>query len=164
MTKIDYKNFVRKLGPRAAELRAISAKQREKDLAGLDDETKSLINTKLTELEGELQTYATAAAQDAITAAIDELEIVMFYDAGQLVNDLVVPYNTSEQDVLSQLPATVEIPGGNGDTAVVDVTWAIEGYNPEVADVYSIIGTFTLPHLWTGLPEIYASVEVEAQV
>jgi len=176
---MDYHNLVRKLGADAAKLQAVVEKLRNEDLQDLDNTIKDRVNTKLGELETSLQTFANEAAAGAIAsaletggdidvaidggvdAAIDTLEITMFNDPGS--RDAVsVAYGTTEADAIAALPTSVEITGGNGNTATVnDITWTIENYDPDTAGDYNAVGVFTLPHLWTGYPELYDTVTVE---
>ena len=178
---MDYPNLVRKLGADAAKLQAVVEKLRNKDLQDLDSTIKDRVDTKLEELETSLQTFANEAAAGAIASALETggdidtaidgavstaigaLEITMFSDQGD--RDAVsVDYGTTESDAIAELPTTVEITGGNGNTATVnDVVWTIEDYDPNTAGDYNAVGVFTLPHLWTGYPELFTTVTVEAQ-
>lgn len=179
---MDYPNLVRKLGADAAKLQAVVEKLRNKDLQDLDSTIKDRVDTKLEELETSLQTFANEAAAGAIASALETggdidtaidgavstaigaLEITMFSDQGD--RDAVsVDYGTTESDAIAALPTTVEITGGNGNTATVDdVAWTIEDYDPNTAGDYNAVGVFTLPHLWTGYPELVTTITVEAQV
>ena len=176
---MSYQNFINKLGPKAAQLKKVVEKMRKEDLEGLDDTIKDRVDTKLGELETELQTFADEAAagaidsaleaggdidvaiDEAVNGAIEALEVITFVDPGDLVSDVTVANGTTEADAIAQLPDTVTITGGTGDTEIVDVTWTIEGYDSTTAGTYPATGTFTFPHLWTGTPEVYADVIVE---
>ena len=86
------------------------------------------------------------------------------------VADVTVPYNTSEADAMSRLPATVTLnvtENGTAGTVSAAVSWALDkayDADPRMDTVYTATGTVTIPDGYTydGTLTVTASLTVTA--
>jgi hypothetical protein len=61
------------------------------------------------------------------------------------VDDIKVPFGTSEAAALGLLPAKTTIEDSEGSIHEVSLSWQVTGYLPQTPDDYSATGTFELP-------------------
>ncbi|MEE4178133.1 MAG: phosphodiester glycosidase family protein [Bacteroides sp.] len=61
------------------------------------------------------------------------------------VDDIEVPFGTSEQEAVAALAETTTIVDSNEDTHTVFLSWSVESYDGNTAGDYAASGTFALP-------------------
>ncbi len=61
------------------------------------------------------------------------------------MQDISVPYGTSEEDAIAELVAEITIKDSAEQTYVVRLDWAIADYDPNTGGSYKATGTLELP-------------------
>ncbi len=103
---------------------------------------------------------------EIVPFVIDEIFQIDYLSTGKLINeDISVPFNTAENDVISLLDETVVVYGTYNNSADASITWEIDDYNANIAGEYIATGTITLPEDWFGVPEkLTVTVTVEEEI
>jgi len=94
---------------------------------------------------GVFQTNPATALEVYAVVTLREAPVIVGIDIYEEVEDITVPFATSEIEAINQLVEEITISDSDGGEHVVILDWTVENYNGEISGQYNATGTFTIP-------------------